>query len=423
MSFSEKALAAYQNGDLTQAKKLVQQALQQDSDDELFDLAESLTAAGITTESQKIYQSLLKKYPQEDILKVNLAEILISDDQIDRATDLLNQVQPTSSAYLSALLVSADLYQTLGLYEVSEQKLLTALRLAPDEEVIQFALAELYFVEKKYSQAATFYEKLIKQGYQEFSGCSLTQRLAAVYAGAGQYEQAETMYQQMSLASLNAESLANYATVEVELKNYPAAQKIIAELLASNPDYSPGYVLAVQIAEHQKDYQSALKQAQLGIGYDPFNGRLYQLAAEAAVKLNDVPQAVSLLQKGIERVEENTDLILDCSNLLLQDQQYQDNRDLLTEHKEQLNDEPLYHWNLARSLEELDQIPQALQEMLSVYQHYQNNAAYLKDLIQILRQGSQKQLLLTAVKRYLQLVPDDQDIIELEQELGDWNEN
>lgn len=61
--------------------------------------------------------------------------------------------------------------------------------------------------------------------------------------------------------------------------------------------------------------------------------------------------------------------------------------------------------------------------MLSVYQHYQNNAAYLKDLIQILRQGSQKQLLLTAVKRYLQLVPDDQDIIELEQELGDWNEN
>ena len=147
------------------------------------------------------------------------------------------------------------------------------------------------------------------------------------------------------------------------------------------------------------------------------------MAAEAAVKLNDLPQAVSLLQKGIERVEENTDLILDCSNLLLQDQQYQANQDLLTEHKEQLNDEPLYHWNLARSLEELDQIPQALQEMLSVYQHYQNNAAYLKDLIQILRQGSQKQLLLTAVKRYLQLVPDDQDIIELEQELGDWNEN
>ena len=98
MSFSEKALAAYQNGDLTQAKKLVQQALSQDSDDELFDLAESLTAAGITTESQKIYQSLLKKYPQEDILKVNLAEILISDDQIDRATDLLNQVQQIGRA-------------------------------------------------------------------------------------------------------------------------------------------------------------------------------------------------------------------------------------------------------------------------------------------------------------------------------------
>lgn len=423
MSFSKKALTAYQNGDLHQASNLVQQALRQDSDDELFNLAESLTAMGITTESQKIYQSLLTKYPQEDILKVNLAEILISNDQIDRATDLLNQVQPSSNVYLSALMVSADLYQTIGLYEVSEQKLLKALRLAPDEDVIQFALAELYFVEKKYSQAANFYEKLIKHGYQKFSDCLLKQRLAAVYAGAGQYEQAQKIYHQIPLANLNAENQANYATVEVELKNYTAAQKIIEELLNFNPDYSAGYVLAVKIAEHLQNYQLALKQAQIGLGHDPFNNLLYQLGAHAAVKLNDWPKAISLLQKGIDRVEENTDLILDCSNLLLQDKQYQANWDLLIKHKKQLDDEPLYHWNLALSLEKLERVPQALQEMLSVYQHYQNNADYLKDLIQILRQGSQKQLLLTAVQRYLRLVPDDQAIIELEQELGDWNDN
>ncbi len=57
-----------------------------------------------------------------------------------------------SPAYVRSLMVAADLYQTQELFEVSEQKLLEAMQLAPDEPAIQFALAELYFVMREFKR-------------------------------------------------------------------------------------------------------------------------------------------------------------------------------------------------------------------------------------------------------------------------------
>ncbi|MCO6542861.1 MAG: tetratricopeptide repeat protein [Lactobacillus sp.] len=423
MSFSEKALTAYSSGDVLQAQDFVHQALKQDNDDELFSLAENLTAIGITDAAKTIYKQLLQKYPNEDILKIDLAEILISDNKIDQATDLLEQVSPESSDYLSALLVSADLYQTIGLYEVSEQKLQTALKLAPTEPVIQFALAELYFVENKFAQAEVFYEKLINQGQKNFSGISLIQRLASAYAGEGKYEQAAQEYQLVPLETMTADNQANYATVEIELKNFSTAQKILDNLLTTTPDYSAGYNLVVKVAIQQQDYQLAVKQAQIGLGYDPFNQELYQLGSQAALKTGNFQQAKDLLIQGIEQVADNSKLIISLSNLYLQIEDHQANLDLLNKYHQELADQPRFYWNLARSENALEQFDQALKDMLNVYQQYQDNAFYLKDLINILRQKSQPQLLQAATKRYLQLVPNDEEINELEQELSDLDDN
>src|SRR5699024_12059727 len=52
-----------------------------------------------------------------------------------------------------ALLILADLYQVLGMTEVSEAKLKEAARILPDESLIEFALAELYFSINKFDEA------------------------------------------------------------------------------------------------------------------------------------------------------------------------------------------------------------------------------------------------------------------------------
>ena len=59
-----------------------------------------------------------------------------------RALSYLAQVKPDSPAYLESLLVAADLYQTEEEFEVTEQKLQEAYRIAPDEPAVEFALGE-----------------------------------------------------------------------------------------------------------------------------------------------------------------------------------------------------------------------------------------------------------------------------------------
>ena len=350
MSFVQKVLAAVDQGDLTSAQALLQKAFQQDTDDDLYALAEALNQCGISDQAALIYQHLLDKYPQEDILKVNLAEILVSNNQMDAATDLLAQISEDSPAYLNALLTSADLYQSMGLYEVSEQKLLTALKIAPQESVVQFAMAELYFTENKFQLAITFYEKLLAAQITEMAGISIHERLAASYAGTGNYEQAVQQYRQVQAALLNTDNLYNYARLEYELHNYSAAKRLVQQLLQQAPDYSAAYVLAVRLANQQHDFATAVKMAQLGLNYDPFNQLLYQMGAKAAVQLGSLATAQQLLTTGISQVSEPGALIMQLSDLFLRQNDHMANLKLLDQYQTTLAQEPRYHWNKARSL-------------------------------------------------------------------------
>lgn len=417
MSFSERSLDAFSQGNVKSAQILFDKALKQDTDDELFSFAEELSAMGISNNAKKIYEELLKKYPKEDILKVDLAEIYISDGDTDKATNILASIDETSDAYLNALVVSADLYQTLGIYEVSEQKMKTALKLDPDDPVIQFGLAELYFNENKFSEAIVLYEKLLDEDAKEVSGISISQRLGAAYAGDGHYNHAAKEYAKTPMEFLNADNLFNYASVEYQLKHYKESQKIVNQLLKLSPDYSSGYILAAQIANKNDDYGQALKEAQEGLGYDSFNLALYELGAEAADKLGDVKTADRLLKQGIANVDDRNPLIMMLSDLYLKNNLDEENIALLDKYQTDLQSEQRIHWNLARSYDKIDKDDQANKEIMLVYKQYQNDPSYLHDLINILRKGNNNALTKSAVQRYLKFVPDDLEMNELLQEL------
>ena len=146
MTYSEQMLDQLQKGELTAAKGTFRRALAHDSDDMLFSLAEELYGLGFLRQARRTYLTLLDRYPDEDELRTNLATIAIDEGHNDEALSYLAQVQPDSPAYLEALLVAADLYQTEEEFEITEQKLKEAEQLAPDEPAVQFALAEFYFL-------------------------------------------------------------------------------------------------------------------------------------------------------------------------------------------------------------------------------------------------------------------------------------
>ena len=123
MTYSEQMLDQLQAGQLEAARSSFRQALAKDDDELLFSLGEELYGLGFLQQAQRVYLTLLERYPAEDELRTNLATIAIDEGHNDEALSYLAQVKPDSPAYLESLLVAADLYQTEEEFEVTEQKL------------------------------------------------------------------------------------------------------------------------------------------------------------------------------------------------------------------------------------------------------------------------------------------------------------
>ena len=121
MTNSEQMLTALEDNNLEQAQTYFQQALVADEPDTLYSLAEELYAMGFLEQATTIYQQLLAQFPEEDQIRTTLADIAVSNGQYDDALNLLADITPESNAYAESLLTAADVYQTMGLPEVSEQ--------------------------------------------------------------------------------------------------------------------------------------------------------------------------------------------------------------------------------------------------------------------------------------------------------------
>ena len=146
MTYSEQLLDAIQAHKFSETRTLLKQALDQDDPEILASLAENLSDLGFTDLAKEVYRKLIAQFPDEDLFKVYLAEILLNDGQEDDGLSLLYGVAPESDAYLESLLVQADYYQSEGLLETARAKMNQARELAPEEDAIEFGLAELDYM-------------------------------------------------------------------------------------------------------------------------------------------------------------------------------------------------------------------------------------------------------------------------------------
>ncbi|RMC58088.1 peptide-binding protein [Lactobacillus sp. ESL0260] len=416
MSYSEKLLDAIERQDFSQEKSLLQKALDKDKPEILASLAENLVGLGFTDLAKEIYRSLIARFPKEDLFKIYLAEILLNDGQDDDGLTLLYNVTPGSSAYLDSLLVQADYYQTNGLLETAYQKLLEAEKIAPDEDVVKFGLAELDYLSGHYEQALSRYQDLLKR-HQTFSEVNLNDRLFQTLAKLGRYEEAGEVIAKNGNDILDIDSKYQAALVMLTLHRDDQAIKYLNEVIDQSPDYVNAYRLLTTAYEHKNDNEQELRSAQLGIAYNELDPVLYQKGAQAAVKLNDLDTARNLLQKGIKKLPENFDLRLQLSNLYVRENDNEANIALFAQvDAEDL--EPQVHWNLALSYQNLDQSAKAKSEFLLAYPEFKNNSAFLKQMLLFFNtEPNSQHIVRELLEAYLKLEPEDTEMQEMYDEL------
>ncbi|PXY84519.1 tetratricopeptide repeat protein [Lactobacillus melliventris] len=416
MSYSEKLLDAIERQDFSQEKSLLQKALDKDEPEILASLAENLVGLGFTDLAKEIYRSLIARFPKEDLFKIYLAEILLNDGQDDDGLTLLYNVSPDSSAYLDSLLVQADYYQTNGLLETAYQKLLEAEKIAPDEDVVKFGLAELDYLSGHYEQALSRYQDLLKR-HKTFSEVNLNDRLFQTLAKLGRYEEAGEVIAKNGNDILDIDSKYQAALVMLTLHKDDQAIKYLNEVIDQSPDYVNAYRLLTTAYEHKNDNEQELRSAQLGIAYNELDPVLYKKGAQAAVRLNDLDTAKNLLQKGIKKLPENFDLRLQLSNLYVRENDNEANIALLAKVDDE-DLEPQVHWNLALSYQNLDQSAKAKSEFLLAYPEFKNNSAFLKQMLLFFNtEPNSQDIVKELLEAYLKLEPEDTEMQEMYDEL------
>ena len=411
MSYSEQLLDSIQNHDFSHSKHLLKEALNNDDPEILASLAENLTGLGFTDLAKEVYRALIVKFPKEDLFKVYLAEILLNDGDEDDGLSLLYSVSHDSSAYLDSLLVQADYYQTSGLIETAKDKLLQALKIAPEEDAVKFGLAELDYLSGDYEQALALYKDLV-QRQETFGEVNLNQRLFATNAKMGNYEQAAEIIRKRSDSIFDIDSKYEAGLVMLSVGDDDKAIKFLDEVIEQSSDYVNAYPLLAQAYEHKHDNEQVLRTAQAGLAYNELDETLYSLGARAAANLNEMDTARDLLEKGLKIAPDNSDLRMQLSNLYLH--MHQDSSNIaLFKDLDNENIEPQAHWNMALSYERLDNSEKAQSEFLLAYPDFKENPDFLRQMIMFFNAQNNSDITKQLLERYLKLVPEDDEMQDL----------
>ena len=201
-----------------------------------------------------------------------------------------------------------------------------------------------------------------------------------------------------------------------EAGQFDKAISFLDDVIKQSPDYVNAYTFLAKAYQEEDNPEEALFAAQTGLGYNELDEELYLIGAKAAAKLGKAEDAEDLLQRGLEVNPDNSSLRLLLSDLYLAQGRAEDSLALFTALADS-DLEPQAHWNMARSYQEMEKYDQALQEYLLAYQSLQTSPAFLRGMISFAQESAQGDLDRQLLEKYLKLVPDDQEMQDLYEQL------
>ncbi|HLR89108.1 MAG TPA: tetratricopeptide repeat protein [Atopostipes sp.] len=414
MTYSEKVIEAIQTGNLDEVDELIQLALGADDEETLYLLGNTLFQLGFLEETKRVYNHLIDINPSDDELKIYLAEIEIEDGQELEALELLHSIDPTSSSYSQSLLVQADYYHLNGLPEVSIQKLEEAEELLPEEPVVKFALAEVYFTTAEYQLAANYYEVLIDDNVEEVAGTLINARLGNAYLMLGNYEKAiENLNEALSYKD-DPEVYYQLGFAYIQQEEFQKAIDVLNQAKEIDPSLVSVYILLSEAFEQLNQLENSLQAIEEGITINEINIELYLLAAEYAAKLDDYPKAESYYQEALKIEPENERIILKYAEFLNYMASYEDILELFAQVPEQIQQLPEAMWILATANNELDEYDKARNLFDQAYSYLEDNLDFLKDYAFFLREDGRRDKMQEVLEKYTAMNPEyDDDIASL----------
>lgn len=400
---SEKMVASIQKQDLEHADKYFKRALKEDDAETLLELAEYLESIGFLPQAREIYLQERESYPE---VNINLAQIATEDGDIEGAFLYLDAISPESEAYLSALLVMADIYDMEGLTDVAREKLLLASKISDDPLVI-FGLAEIELELGNFNQAIKEYAKLDNREILELTGISTYQRIGRAYASLGKFEAAIEFLEKTIEIEYDDGTIFELATILYDQGEYQKANVYFKQLDTMNPDFEGYEYIYAQSLHEENKTEEALRLVQKGLSKNEFDTNLLLTASQFSYELHDSKQAENYLLKAKDVAIDDEDVLMRLTNLYLEEKRYED---VVTLSRDNI-DSVLTKWNIAKAYQALEADKKALNLYDELATDLSDNPEFLQDYAYILHEFGQKERAHQVAERYLQLVPDDVNMV------------
>ncbi len=374
----EEIAELLENGRIDEALSAYRQILKEGTDGDRYLLAEELFRFGLMEEAKALLEMLLIDYPKEGEILLLLAETLLETGEEERAMLMLEKVGHEDPEYGRALLLMADLYQMDGLYEVSEQKLIQAKKILPEEPILDFALGELYAEQGKLAEAIKWYEQVLKE-QEEIAGTNINQRMAECLSASGAFEEALPYYEKAIAQKLEINTLFGYAFTALQAGRHKTAIERFEELKVLDPEYHSLYLHLAKAYEMEGMEEEALDAVKNGIRQDEYNKDLYFYGGKIALKVGDETEAERLLREAIALDPEFTQGVLVLNRLLIRQERYEDVDGLIRDTEVNEEEEPQLLWDSAVALSHLEQYSQALIKYRLAYNFFKDNQDFLYD--------------------------------------------
>ncbi|HPJ00171.1 MAG TPA: tetratricopeptide repeat protein [Enterococcus sp.] len=417
MTYSEKMLQALQNEDLAEAQLSLEEALKKDDDAILAELGEELLAIGFLEEAKAVFITLTERQPSEDAYNLPLAEIAIENNEMEEAFEYLEAIPKSSETYPQALLITADLYQVLGIPEVSEAKLKEAAQLLPEENLIQFALAELYFSMDKFVEAEQIYRKLLQDETLDVTGISLVERIGSSLSMQGKFEEAVLFLEEALEDEQTDDRLFQTAFVYLQLKENEKAIYYLQQLRAMNPQYQALYLYLAEALQEEELLEEAQAVIEEGIQENPYQVDFYHFASENSYRLHDVKKAEDYLVKALETGEKVDETLLTLSNLYLNEEMFDEVIDAISRMEDQEN--PYALWNLAHAYNELEEFDSATKYYEEANIALNHEPEFMKEYGIFLREEGRLEEARQLLSHYLAHEPGDLEVQSILDDLSE----
>ncbi|MFC7060445.1 tetratricopeptide repeat protein [Halobacillus seohaensis] len=404
-----KAIQAMEAEKTEEALTILQEYLPEADEEERFTITELYIQWGLLEDAKMLLQELMERYPKEQELKVMMAEIHIDLNEDADAINLLNEFNPEDEGYLESLLQLADLYQSQGLFEVAEQKLLSAKQIEPNEAVIDFGLGELAFSNGEYNKCIPFYENAMHH-QPVIAEIEVATRLAEAFAANGEFEKSLEYFQKVE--EDNPDVMFRYGFVAFQALRNDIAIHVWERLIDEDPYFQSVYPLLAQAYETEGMPQEALEMAKQGLAKDEYNKELYHLAGTLSHKSGDIKSGYNYMREAVALDPGYKEAVL----FLIENYKSDGDNESIIELINQLitlgEEDPGYLFELAKAYEEEEDFGQALEYYRSAYPSLKEDDVFLKAYGYFLIEEGKMEEGQKVLEEYLLIDPSNTEVEE-----------